>query len=185
MVGRISASLRPTDFLQQASFQGVIFVAHLNHVEREDAWIYDLRLLNGRIRGLKGVPSVRTRVVTTADCRGWSYRCPAGDRVCEDLRNCLREFYRVLDKDPAAPTLIQASARLWLRLMTIRPFMDGNRRTARAFLARCFTQQGLSIKNFSPLKKFQTTGRLDEDLLQCQLALGRCLSILNSSHATH
>jgi len=160
-------------------------VAHLNHAQREDAWIYDLRLLNGRIRGLKGVPSVRTRVVTTADCRGWSYRSPAGDRVCEELKRCLRDFYRVLDKDPTAPTLIQASARLWLRLMTIRPFMDGNRRTARAFLARCFTQQGLTIKNFTPLRKFQSTGCMQDDLLQCQLALGRCLSGLCGSQTTH
>lgn len=160
-------------------------MAHLNHAQREDAWIYDLRLLNGRIRGLKGVPSVRTRVVTTADCRGWSYRSPAGDRVSEELRKCLRDFYRVLDKDPAAPTLIQASARLWVCLMTIRPFMDGNRRTARAFLARCFTQQGLTIKNFAPLRKFQPTGRLEEDLIQCQLALGRCFSGLCNSLSTH
>jgi hypothetical protein len=160
-------------------------VAHLNHTQREDAWIYDLRLLNGRIRGLKGVPSVRTRVVTSADCRGWSYKSPAGDRVCEELRKTLRDFYRVLDKDPAAPTLIHASARLWLCLMTIRPFMDGNRRTARAFLARCFTQQGLTIKNFAPLKKFQSTGCLEEDLLHCQLALGRCLSGLSTSQSSH
>ncbi len=156
-------------------------MTQLNHVQREDAWIYDLRLLNGRIRGLKGVPLVRTRVVSSADCRGWSYRCPAGDRVTEELRSCLREFYKVLDKDPAAPTLIHASARLWLRLMTIRPFMDGNRRTVRAFLARCFTQQGLSIKNFSPLRKFPITGQLNEDLAQCQLALGRCLTVHQSN----
>jgi len=156
-------------------------VTRLTNVQREDAWIYDLRLLNGRIRGLKGVPSVRTRAVSLADCHGWSYRSPAGDRVNQELRNCLREFHRVLDTDPAAPILIQASARLWMRLMTIRPFMDGNRRTARAFLARCFTQQGLTVKNFSPLKKFPTTGKLNEDLCHCQLALGRCLT---TSHAT-
>lgn len=160
-------------------------MTRLSHVQREDAWIYDLRLLNGRIRRLKGIPSVRTRVVSTADCRGWSYRCPAGERVTEELRVCLRNFYRVLDRDPAAPTLIHASARFWLQFMTIRPFMDGNRRTARTFLARCFTQQGLTIKNFQPLKKFPTTGRMEEDVAQCQLALGKCLTAHHSYQAHH
>lgn len=138
-------------------------------------------MINGRIRGLRGVPSVRTRAVSTAECRGWCYRSPAGDKVLQDLKSSLREFYRVLDTDPAAPILIKASARLWLRLMTIRPFMDGNRRTARAFLARCFTQQGLTVKSFQALKKFPTTGRLEEDLTTCQLALGRCLSAAQST----
>jgi Fic family protein len=156
-----------------------VTLTRLSGIQREDAWIYDLRMLNGRVRKLKGVPSVRTRVVSTADSRGWSYRSPAGDRVAQELKSCLREFYRVLDKDPAAPTLIYAGARLWLRLMTIRPFMDGNRRTARAFLARCFTQQGLAIKNFNPLRKFPTTGSLEEDIAHCQLALGRCLTVYN------
>lgn len=151
-------------------------VSRLTSSEREDAWIYDLRLLNGRIRGLKGVPSVRTRAVSAADCRGWCYRSPSGESVVSELKHSLREFYKVLDTDPAAPKLIKASAKLWLRLMTIRPFVDGNRRTARAFLARCFNQQGLSIKNFNALKKFPTTGCLEEDLSSCQLALGRCLS---------
>lgn len=156
-------------------------MTRLSGIQREDAWIYDLRMLNGRIRKLRGVPSVRTRVVSTAESKGWSYRSPAGERVTQELKSCLREFYRVLDKDPAAPTLIHASARLWLRLMTIRPFMDGNRRTARAFLARCFTQQGLAIKNFNPLRKFPTTGSLEEDITQCQLALGRCLTVYNET----
>lgn len=151
-------------------------MTRLNHIQREDAWIYDLRLLNGRIRRLKRIPSVRTRVVPASKWRGWSYRCPAGDQVLRDLRGCLRDFYKVLDKDPAAPTLIHCSARFWLQFMTIRPFLDGNRRTARTFLARFFTQQGLTVKNFTPLKKFPTTGRLEEDLAQCQLALGRCLA---------
>jgi hypothetical protein len=151
-------------------------VSRLTSSEREDAWIYDLRLLNGRIRGLRGVPAVRTRAVSAADCRGWCYRSPSGEAVIDELKQSLREFYKVLDTDPAAPKLIKASARLWLRLMTIRPFVDGNRRTARAFLARCFTQQGISIKSFQALKKFPTTGRLEEDLSTCQLALGRCLS---------
>ncbi|MEN9808905.1 MAG: Fic/DOC family [Pseudomonadota bacterium] len=158
-------------------------VSRLTSTEREDAWIYDLRLLNGRIRGLKGVPSVRTRAVSLADCRGWCYRTPAGERVSLELKTSLREFYKVLDTDPAAPILIKACAKLWLRLMTIRPFMDGNRRTARAFLARCFTQQGLTVKSFQALKKFPTTGRLDEDLTTCQLALGRCLTAAqNNAH---
>lgn len=152
-------------------------MTRLSHTQREDAWIYDLRLLNAKIRGLKGVPTVRTRVVSTADCRGWSYRCPAGMKVAEDLRTCLREFHKTLDKDPTAPALINASARLWLKLMTIRPFMDGNRRTARAFLARCFVQQGLNIKSFSALRTFQTTGQITEDLHQCQLALSKCLAL--------
>lgn len=156
-------------------------MSRLTSNEREDAWIYDLRMINGRIRGLRGVPAVRTRAVSTADCRGWCYRSPAGDKVLQELKLSLREFYRVLDTDPAAPILIKASARLWLRLMTIRPFMDGNRRTARAFLARCFTQQGLTVKSFQALKKFPTTGRLEEDLTTCQLALGRCLSAAQSS----
>lgn len=152
-------------------------MTRLSHTQREDAWIYDLRLLNAKIRRLRGVPAVRTRVVSTADYRGWSYRCPAGIQVSQDLRACLRDFYRTLDMDPSAPALINASARLWLRLMTIRPFMDGNRRTARAFLARCFVQQGLNVKNFSALKTFQSTGQLTEDLHQCQLALSKCLAL--------
>lgn len=160
-------------------------MSRLTSSEREDAWIYDLRLLNGRIRGLKGVPSVRTRAVSSADCRGWCYRSPSGESVVQELKQSLREFYKVLDTDPAAPKLIKASAKLWLRLMTIRPFVDGNRRTVRAFLARCFTQQGLSIKNFNALKKFPTTGRLEEDLTSCQLAIGRCLSSRENSSASY
>lgn len=156
-------------------------MSRLTSDEREDAWIYDLRLLNGRIRGLRGVPSVRTRSLSTADCRGWCYRSPAGERVVQELKLSLREFYKILDTDPAAPILIKASAKLWLRFMTIRPFVDGNRRTARAFLARCFTQQGLTVKSFQALKKFPTTGRLDEDLSTCQLALGRCLTAAQHS----
>jgi len=156
-------------------------VSRLSSNDREDAWIYDLRILNGRIRGLRGVPSVRTRAVSAADCRGWCYRTPAGERVNHELRLALREFYKILDTDPSAPKLIKAGAKLWLRLMTIRPFVDGNRRTARAFLARCFTQQGLSIKSFQALKKFPTTGRLEEDLTTCQLALGRCLTAAQMS----
>jgi Fic family protein len=156
---------------------GEVRVTRLSHTQREDAWIYDLRLLNAKIRRLKGVPTVRTRVVAAADCRGWSYRCPAGLRVTQELRDCLRDFHKTLDTDPAAPALINASARLWLRLMTIRPFMDGNRRTARAFLARCFLQHGISVKNFGALKTFQTTGQMREDLHQCQLAMSKCLAL--------
>lgn len=153
----------------------------LTSTEREDAWIYDLCLLNRRIRGLKGVPLLRRRAVSSADCRGWCYRSPAGLRVREDLKTSLREFFDVLDSDPPAPKLIKASAKLWLKFMTIRPFIDGNRRTARAFLARYFIQQGLAVKSFQALKRFPTTGRLDEDLSECQLALGRCLT--TSRHA--
>lgn len=162
--------------LQLMNTRRVWPVSRLTNNQREDAWIYDLRLLNGKIRGLRGVPSVRTRTVSSEDCRGWCYRSPSGLRVAQELRASLREFYKVLDTDPAAPILIKASAKLWLRLMTIRPFMDGNRRTARAFLARCFTQQGLSVRSFQALKKFPTTGCLNEDIAACQLALGNCLT---------
>lgn len=150
-------------------------VFRLRSHEREDAWIYDLRLLNGRIRRLQGVPAVRTRALSSADCRGWCYRAPAGEDVLHELKISLRDFYKVLDSDPAAPVLIKASAKLWLQWMTIRPFVDGNRRTARAFLARCLTQQGLTIHSFQALKKFPTTGRMSEDLISCQIALAHCL----------
>lgn len=124
--------------------------------------------LNLRVRGEDGSPDFRFPGLRSApawcvtrDGRAVEFAAPA--EIPAALERCLARWREDAAAGGDALRLAFAAARFWLAFIAIHPFVDGNGRTARAYLRRELDALGCAIGDFALIDRYLIEGR-PEDL---------------------
>ncbi|MBI4348894.1 MAG: Fic family protein [Elusimicrobia bacterium] len=75
------------------------------------------------------------------------------------LGGCLGRWIEEAARRPGLPELARSVARFWLAFVAIHPFVDGNGRTAKAFLRSELERLGYRLLGFDLIDRYLIEGR--------------------------
>lgn len=131
---------------------------------------------DGRAPGLRHAPAF----CVARDGRVVSFVSP------EEIEPRLRDALRRWEADSTGPadplSVASAAAALWVRLIAIHPFVDGNGRTAKAFLLSELEALGFSLSGFELIDRHLIEGRPEDLAVLTHLFLASFSRVRNPPH---
>lgn len=126
-----------------------------------------LLALNLRVRGVEDAASPRApgwrdrpAWCVTRDGRRVAFAPPAA--IDPHLRRCLERWEELAAARPTWKEAAAGAARFWLAFIAIHPFVDGNGRTAKAFLRMGLERLGYRVRGFELIDRLLLEGRPDD-----------------------